>query len=216
VGERLLKALIKKLAFKTGRFSYAYAKLCRPSGTDFASFLRRQGAFRAQGDFCSILPSTLFTDPLYVEMGNNVHFATCTVLGHDGSMAMLNRAYGVALESVGPVRFKDNVFVGHEAVIMPNVTVGPNAIVAAGAVVTRDVPDGVIVAGVPARIIGKVEDLVKRRLEETQCLPWAELLATRGIAGVDLVMEPELVARRVAYFFGEANAATASSSESSG
>ena len=46
---------------------------------------------------------------------------------------------------------------------MPDVRIGSNCIVAAGSVVTKDVPDNSIVAGVPARVIGSFEELVKKR-----------------------------------------------------
>lgn len=52
-----------------------------------------------------------------------------------------------------PVVIKRNAWIGAAAVILPGVTIGENAIVAAGAVVTRDVPDNVIAGGVPARAI---------------------------------------------------------------
>lgn len=53
----------------------------------------------------------------------------------------------------GPVRLGDGCWIGIGAVILPGVTVGRNAVVAANAVVTRDVPDGAVVGGVPARIL---------------------------------------------------------------
>jgi serine acetyltransferase len=130
-----------------------------------------------------------------------VQMATCTVLGHDGSVAMLNRAYGVVLDSVGPVRLKDNVFIGHNSIVMPNVTIGPNAIVAAGALVTRDVPEGKIVSGVPAKVVGSVDALVAFRELQTKELPWADLLMARGVSAYDPALEPELLKRRVAHFF---------------
>ena len=42
--------------------------------------------------------------------------------------------------------------------------IGPNAIVAAGSVVTKDVPEGSVVAGCPAKVIGRYEDVAKKRL----------------------------------------------------
>ena len=197
----MIRGLIRRIAFGTGRLHGLYLRVCRPSGDEYARFLKSRKTFHAQGEFCYIMPTSVFTDPKYVEIGNNVQMATCTILGHDGSVAMLNRAYGVVLDSVGPVRLKDNVFIGHNSIVMPNVTIGPNAIVAAGALVTRDVPEGKIVSGVPAKVVGSVETLVAFRQLQTGELPWADLLKERGVSGYDPKLEPELVARRLAHFF---------------
>ncbi|MDD3826514.1 MAG: acyltransferase [Anaerolineae bacterium] len=55
----------------------------------------------------------------------------------------------------GPIRIGDRVFIGARALVLPGITVGEGAVVAAGAVVTHDVPPFTIVAGVPARPIGE-------------------------------------------------------------
>jgi acetyltransferase-like isoleucine patch superfamily enzyme len=204
--------MLRMIAFKTGRLSGLYLKLNKPSGIEYANFLLARKTFHSQGKDCYIMTGTVFTDPEYVEIGDNVQFAACTIFGHDGSIAMLNRAYGVVLDSVGPVRIKDNVFIGHNAIVMPDVTIGPNAIVAAGSVVTKDVPEGAIVNGIPAQVIGSVESLVAWRQMKTENLPWYDLLVARGISGYDPAFEPELMARRIAYFFPE-DAATTSKLE---
>lgn len=56
-----------------------------------------------------------------------------------------------------PIVIKRNAWIGAAATIMPGVTVGENSVVAAGAVVTKDVPDNVVVAGVPAKFIKNVD-----------------------------------------------------------
>ena len=56
-----------------------------------------------------------------------------------------------------PIRIGNNVWIGAQATVLPGVTIDDGAIVAAGAVVTRDVPANVIVGGVPAKIIKKIE-----------------------------------------------------------
>lgn len=56
-----------------------------------------------------------------------------------------------------PVIIRRKAWIGAGAMILPGVTVGENAIVAAGAVVTKDVPDNVIVAGVPAKVLRNIK-----------------------------------------------------------
>lgn len=59
--------------------------------------------------------------------------------------------------TVAPIHLKRNSWIGANATVMPGVTIGENSIVAAGAVVTKDVPDNSVAAGIPAKIIRSIE-----------------------------------------------------------
>ncbi|MCW2606695.1 MAG: isoleucine patch superfamily acetyltransferase [Frankiales bacterium] len=64
---------------------------------------------------------------------------------------------GVERPSAAPVVIGDRVWVGTRAVVLKGVTIGDGAVVAAGAVVSKDVPAGAVVAGVPARVVGSAD-----------------------------------------------------------
>jgi acetyltransferase-like isoleucine patch superfamily enzyme len=196
----LIRKLVRVTAFKTGRFKSVYLALCMPNGEEYAEFLRRHGGFQHIGKDACILYRADITDPAYVSIGDNVIVSECAIIGHDASAAMLSRAYGIPLDAVGKTDIKDNVFIGYGAILLPGVTVGPNAIVAAGAVVSKDVAPGTIVGGVPARVIGQVDEYVEKLKTRTASLPWADLIMGRQ-GHLDPKLEPELVKRRVASFY---------------
>ncbi len=195
-----LRRVLRHLAFEHGAMRGLYIRFCRPAGSEYAGFLRKWGGLHTVGEHCEINYGAVFTDPAYVSIGSNVVLADCTLIGHDGSIAMLNRAYGVKLDAVGKIVINDNVFIGHGAIVLPGVTIGPNAIVAAGAVVTRNVEAGLIVGGVPAIPISSVAERVQRLQKETSLLPWAEVIRNRE-GGFDAALEPELLRQRVLHFF---------------
>lgn len=198
---QIVQKLLRALAWDFGKATRLYLKVCQPRNDEYAEFLRRRGNFYSIGENCSINRDVRVTDPAYVRLGNNVCLSSCTLIGHDGSVAVLNRAYNVRLDSVGKIDIKDNVFVGYGAIILPDVTIGPNAIIAAGAVVTKDVAAGTIVGGVPACPLGLVEDLVKRLDAQTRSLPWADLILQRE-GSYDPAIEEELKRQRIQSFYG--------------
>lgn len=196
----ILKKLVTLIVFKTGRFRRLYVRLCNPSGHEYADFLKKWGGFYSIGDGCAIWPYTNITDPDYTRLGDNVMLTACTILGHDGSIAVLNKAYNKKLDRVGKVDIKNNVFIGHGAIVLPGVTIGENVIIGAGSVVTKDIPSGVIAVGNPARPIGKTIDLVDKLEKQTMALPWYKLIQQRE-GGFDAALEPELKKLRKEYFF---------------
>jgi acetyltransferase-like isoleucine patch superfamily enzyme len=92
-----------------GKFRSLYVKFCEPSSEEYTEFLRLHGNLYSIGENCTLLPSTVFTDPSYVRIGNNVHFSSCIPIDHDGAIAMLNQAYNVKLDAVGKIDIRDNV-----------------------------------------------------------------------------------------------------------
>lgn len=195
----VLRGLLTRFVLATGRLTGLYRRLCAPDGEAWARVLRRHGGLFAMGEHCSVQTNVLITDPPHVRLGNNVRLSGCTLFGHDGSVNMLKRLSGKTLDRVGKIDIRDNVFIGHQAIVLPGVTIGPNVVVAAGAVVTKDVAPDTVVAGNPARPIGTVSALIERLERRTRALRWyghPQLAADHfGPAS------PELVALRNADFF---------------
>ncbi len=123
--------------------------------------------------------STTIFVPFYTNFGKHTSIGKNVFINHDCSFLDLG---GITIEDdvlIGPkvslitenhpidpsqrksldlqsIRIKRNAWIGAASTILPGVTVGENAIVAAGSVVTKDVPDNVVVAGVPAKMIKKI------------------------------------------------------------
>lgn len=84
------------------------------------------------------------------KLGKNVHLGAGAVV-----------AGVLEPPSKSPCEIGDNVLIGANAVILEGVKVGANSVVAAGSVVVEDVPENVVVAGIPAKIIKKVDEKTK-------------------------------------------------------
>ena len=92
-----------------------------------------------------------------VYIGNHVMIGPNTLIttvGHPLS-PKARRGY---MAKAAPVRIGNDVWIGGNVTILPGVTIGNNVVVAAGAVVTKDVPDNSLVVGVPARLIREIEN----------------------------------------------------------
>lgn len=199
----MLKKLLRAVAFRHGKLVGTYRRVCRPDGYEWASFLAARAALNAIGRDCFIMPNATITDPAYVRLGDNVRLTGCTLFGHDGSVNMINRAYGLKLDRVGKIDIGDDVFIGHGAIVLPGVTIGSRVIVGAGAVIARDVPSNSVVVGSPARRICSLDELVARFQQESDALPWIGLVRERA-SGFDPALEGELVSARIRHFYGPA------------
>ncbi len=106
----------------------------------------------------------------------------CSILCHDASSNRRLKATYVA-----PVHIGRRAFIGANAVVLPGVTVGDDAVVAAGAVVTHDVAAGTVVGGCPARQIGTTADLDERRRLQMASLPNVResVWRSNGTASID-------------------------------
>lgn len=129
-----------------------------------AAYFRKRGA--QIGKNCRILVHSFGTEPYLVKIGDNCTIAPhVALMTHDGSVGMFRGEYP-DINVFGKIDIRDNCFIGFGSIIMYNVTIGPNAIVGAGSVVTRDVPPNTIVAGVPARVLGTVDDYKRKCLAQ--------------------------------------------------
>lgn len=95
-----------------------------------------------------------FQDQGGIKIGDGV------LIGHNVVLATINHDIDPSKRSdmkLAPIVIGNNVWIGANATILPGVTIGDGAIIAAAAVVTKDVPTNVIVGGIPAKIIKRIE-----------------------------------------------------------
>lgn len=164
----MLKKLIKRLL---------YGHRC--DSETFIRYLRKKGCIVGKNTTFYSASDTIvdMTRPFMIEIGDNVEItAGCTILTHGYDWSVLKGVYGDVLGSSGKVVIGNNVFIGVNSTILKGTHIGNNVIVGANTLVNRNIPDNVVVAGNPVRIICSVEEYYKKRqskqLEEAVELYW--------------------------------------------
>ena len=157
---------------------------CKPSDTKKQAEIIKKIIGCIKGDF-------VITAPFYCDYGSNItirnNFYTnhnCTIL--DGAKVTFgdnvfiapNVVFSTAghaidagqrakgLEIALPITVGDNVWIGANVSVLPGVSIGSNTIIGAGSVVNKDIPDGVVAAGVPCRVIRRITEKDKQKYPE--------------------------------------------------
>lgn len=107
------------------------------------------------------------SEPYLITIENDVRLsANITFVTHDGgTWAFRNLPEYADIIKYGKIFIGERTFIGCNVTIMPGVKIGKRCVIAAGSVVTKDVADGTVVAGVPARFMMTTEEYAKKCLE---------------------------------------------------
>lgn len=160
-----IKLRIKNVARK---ILYGY----KADSETYLNYYRKNGASIGEG--CVVFePTNTMIDvsrPYLIQIGNNVQILKgVTILTHGYDWAVLKGKYGDVLGNARPVKIGNNVFIGRNATILGDVEIGNNVIIGAGSIVTHNIPDDCVVAGVPARIMSTIEEYyIKRKQKQVQ------------------------------------------------
>jgi acetyltransferase-like isoleucine patch superfamily enzyme len=131
------------------------------------------GALRITGhgsaSLLSIGKNTAISGPLTVDLGERVSIGDQVHFGQEVMLLTMEHEVGPPEERCGrltaaPICIEDGAWLASRVTILPGVTVGRGSIVAAGAVVTTDVPPNTMVGGVPARVIRSLDEHAPRSL----------------------------------------------------
>ncbi|OOM16544.1 acyltransferase [Clostridium saccharobutylicum] len=101
-----------------------------------------------------------------IKIGDNVTITNSVVLAHDASTKMYLNKSKIAKVIIG-----NNVFIGWGSIILPGSIIGDNVIVGAGSVVTKNIPPNSVVAGNPAKIIGKTNEYIEKNKKMMNKVP---------------------------------------------
>jgi len=118
------------------------------------------------GTNCRLISKDYGTEPWLISIGDNVTITDgVKFLTHDGSTCLAKDEKGRRYK-YGKISIGNNVFIGVNSIIFPDVTIGNNVIIGAGSVVNKAVLDNSVCAGNPIREIGKFDKLKARYISE--------------------------------------------------
>ena len=129
------------------------------------NYIIKHKIFHSVGKNFFFQPRFIPSDPELISFHDNVCVASnVTFITHDISDSMLNNISDEKFSyNAGCIEVMNNVFIGANSTILPNIRIGSNVIIAAGSVITKDVPDNSVVAGVPAHIIETFDEYLEKR-----------------------------------------------------
>ena len=130
------------------------------------------------GDYCYFNSNTFFVDDYDITIGDWVLFGpnvTIATTGHPIDPEL--RATG-AMYSF-PVRIGNGVWIGSNTVIMPGITIGDNAVIGAGSVVTKDIPANVVAFGNPCHVRRPITERDKKYYFHDRCIDEMEGMVMR-------------------------------------
>ncbi len=128
--------------------------------------LIKKNIFKSVGDNFFFQPRLIPDEPKLISFGNNVAVASgVTFVTHDVIDKTLNKMdYNFNFNyNCSPIEVGNNVFIGCNVTILPNVKIGDNVIIAAGSIVTKDIPSNSVVGGNPAKKISTFNEYVEQR-----------------------------------------------------
>lgn len=112
-------------------------------------------------------PTSWGTEPWLITIGDNVHITgNCKFINHDGG-TLIFRDQIPDLEISKPIVVGNNVYIGEETMILPGAHIGNNCVIGARSVVTKDIPDNSVAAGVPARVIKTTDQYLQKLKRES-------------------------------------------------
>jgi len=117
-----------------------------------------------RGSVLSIGSDCIITGHLHVDAGATVRIGNRVYIGHDVTLLTVDHEIGPSEQRCAghdamPIVIGDGVWIGSRVMILPGVNVADGAVIAAGAVVTRDVPRDTLVAGVPAQVVRALDQM---------------------------------------------------------
>ena len=137
--------------------------------TWFRLWLLRRAGLTIAADCAMATMPNFGSEPYLITIGNRVAMAgEVTFITHDGGTHVfrhLDRYKHVI--KYGRITILDNCVIGQRVIILPGVTIGPNSVVAAGSVVSRNVPPGWVVSGNPAKPVMTVHQYAEWSLAAT-------------------------------------------------
>jgi len=145
---RTRTALWRSLHIKIGRGSLVMGDILLSGEGDWSELF-------------SVGENTYITGPLRINLGGAVHIGSNVNVGHDNIFLTVDHQIGDAgrragTSTFGTITIEDGAWIASRVTLLPGVTVGRGAVVAAGSVVASDVPPHTMVGGVPAKVIRKL------------------------------------------------------------
>lgn len=152
--------ILKKIYKKALKIYYT------SSSNRYIKFLRKKGCVIGKNCvFRNVKTARIdITRPSLIEIGSNVDMNhNFQIMTHDWAAGVFRNVFHNILPSSGKVKIGSNIYFGTDVIVLKGVTIGDNCVIAAGSIITKDIPANSVAAGAPAKVICTLEEYYEKR-----------------------------------------------------